>query len=266
MGPAFVQRTQVDTGASIITIARAYETARIICRARPMFKDIEDLDHVIPARAQMLMMFEISRTLRHGCYWLIEQYGEDLDIVNAVGRLKDGMRRVYKRSSSYVSRAAHSRMQKEQVEWMTMGVPEKLAHSVALLTLTRAALDIVDVAAERRRDVIDSARLYAKFNDALEIYWLHDSAEDLEVHGRWQAQARSNLREEIYQLRRELALGLIKQRSKRDPREVVDKWLQSHATGVARYKRTLDEMKLRGEVDFATLSVAAQELKDLISS
>jgi glutamate dehydrogenase len=157
-------------------------------------------------------------------------------------------------------------MQKAQVEWMSMGVPEKLSHSVALLTLTRAALDIVDVAAERKRDVIDSARLYAKFNDELELYWLHDSAEDLEVDGRWQAQARSNLRDEIYRLRRELALGLIKQRSKTDPRKVVDKWLQSHATGVAKYKRTLDEMKLRGEVDFATLSVAAQELSDLISS
>jgi glutamate dehydrogenase len=122
------------------------------------------------------------------------------------------------------------------------------------------------VAAERKRDVIDSARLYAKFNDELELFWLHDSAEDLEVQGRWQAQARSNLREEIYRLRRELALSQIKPRSKRNPREVVDKWLQSHAAGVARYKRTLEEMKLRGDVDFATLSVAAQELKDLISS
>jgi glutamate dehydrogenase len=266
MGPAFIQRTQVDTGASIITIARAYEVARIICRARPMLKEIEGLDSVIPAKAQMLMMFDISRTLRHVCYWLIERDGEDLDIVKAVDRLKDGMRRVYQRSSSYVSRAAHARMQKAQVEWMSMGVPEKLAHSVALLTLTRAAVDIVDVAAERKRDVIDSARLYAKFNDELGLFWLHDSAEDLEVQGRWQAQARSNLREEIYRLRRELALNQIKPRSKRDPREVVDKWLQSHATEVARYKRTLDEMKLRGEVDFATLSVAAQELKDLISS
>jgi len=266
MGPAFVQRTQAGTGASLITIARAYETARIICGARPMLKEIEDLDHIIPAKAQMLMMFEISRTLRHACFWLIEQYGESLDIVKVVGRLKDGMRRVYKRSSSYVSRAAHARMQKAQVEWMSMGVPEKLAHSVALLTLTRAALDIVDVAAERRRDVIDSARLYAKFNDELELYWLHDSAEDLKVDGRWQAQARSNLRDAIYQLRRELALSLIKQRGKRDPREVVDRWLQSHAAEVALYKRSLHEMKLRGEVDFATLSVAAQELKDLISS
>ena len=115
-----------------------------------------------------------------------------------------------------VSRAAHARMQKAQVEWMSMGVPEKLAHSVALLTLTRAAVDIVDVAAERKRDVIDSARLYAKFNDELELYWLHESAEDLEVQGRWQAQARSTLREEIYRRRRELALNQSKSRIKRD--------------------------------------------------
>jgi glutamate dehydrogenase len=266
MGPAFVQRTQADTGASFITIARAYETARIICRARPLLKDIEALDHVIPARSQMLMMFEISRTLRHVCYWLIEHYGEKIDIVKSVGRLKDGMTKVYARTSSYVSRAANARMQSAREKWIAMGVPEKLAHDVAVLVLTRAAIDIVDVAAERRRDVIESARLFAKFNDALDIWWLHNTSEDLKVKGRWQAQARSNLREEIYRMRRELALNLIKPRSTRDPRSIVNQWLEQHADEVADYKATIEEMRLRGKVDFATLSVAVQEFKNLISN
>ena len=146
-----------------------------------------------------------------------------------------------------------------------VGVPEKLAHSVALLVLTRAALDIVDVAAERKRDVIESARLYAKFNDELELHWLHNSAEDLDVSGRWQAQARSNLREEFYRLRRQLALRLITTRGKSDPREVAERWLKKHADQVTKYRKMLDEMRLREEIDFATLSVAAQELKWLIS-
>ncbi len=175
------------------------------------------------------------------------------------------MTRVYARTSSYVSRALNIRMQKARTEWMAMGVPEKLAHSVAVLVLTRAALDIVDIAAERGRDVIDSARLYARFNDALGIWWLHDSAEDLEVSGRWQAQARSNLRDEIYRLRRQLSLRLITPRSRRDPREIADQWLEKHAADVEHYRNTIEEMKLRGNVDFATLSVAAQELKKLIS-
>jgi glutamate dehydrogenase len=266
MGPTFVQRTQADTGASILTVARAYEAARIICRARPLLKEIEALDHQIPARAQMLMMFDISRTLRHVCYWLIDRYGEKLDIVASVDRLKDGMARVYARTSSYVSRAANERMQTAQVKWTDMGVPEKLAHKVAVLTLTRAAIDIVDVAAERKRDVIDSARLYARFNDELEIYWLHNSAEDLRVSGRWQAQARSNLRELIYNLRRQLAIDLLKQHSKRDPRKIVDEWLAARGTEVAEYKATIEEMRLLGKIDFATLSVAAQELEKLIST
>jgi glutamate dehydrogenase len=220
---------------------------------------------VIPAEAQMLMMFEISRRLRHTCYWLIEHYGAKLDIVRIVERLGDGMHRVYTRSASYVSRASNARMQEEQDRWMAMGAPEKLAHNVALLVLTRAALDIVDVAAERKRDVIESARLYAKFNDELELHWLHNSAEDLKVSGRWQAQARSNLRDEIYRLRRQLALRLITTRGKSDPREIAERWLKKHAVEVARYRKMLDEMRLREEIDFATLSVAAQELKWLIS-
>ena len=266
MGPAFVQRTQADTGASFITIARAYETARIICRARPLLKEIEALDHVIPARAQLLLMFEISRTLRHVCFWLIEHQGNNVDILRTVGRLKDGMTRVFSRTSSYVSRASNARMQEARDNWMGMGVPEKLAHSVAVLVLTRAALDIVDVAAERRRDVIDSARFYARLNDELGIWWLHNSSEDLKVTGRWQAQARSNLRDEIYRIRREFALQQIKPRSKRDTRDVVEQWLKQHATEVAEYKATIEEMKLRGKIDFATLSVAAEEFKKLLSN
>ena len=265
MGPAFVKRAQIDTGADIVTVARAYEAARIICRARPLWHAIEAMDHKIPATVQMRMMFEVSRTLRHASYWLIEQYGDELDIVEAVDRLRDGMNRVYSRSATYVSRATHARMQEAEHEWISKGVPENLAKRVALLILTRPALDIVDIAAERRRDVIDSARLYARLNDSLHLYWLHNSAEDLKVRGRWQAMARSNLRDEIYRIRRTVGLRLLTRRSKRDPRQIVDQWLAKREQEVGRYLHMIEEMKLR-KVDFATLSVAAQELRDLVSS
>ena len=250
----------------MMTIARAYETARIICRARPLLKEIESLDHVISARSQMLMMFEISRTLRHVSYWLIEQHGSALDIVKTVDRLKDGMTKIYTRSNSYVSKASRARIEKAEKKWLEMGVPEKLANKVSLLLLTRAALDIVDLAADRKRDVLESARLYSTFNDALKLHFLHNSAEDLVVSGRWQAMARSNLREDFYKLRRDLGNMLLTRRGKRDSRTVAKMWLAKHEPEVRRFTAMIDEMKLRGNIDFATLSVAAQELRDLISN
>jgi len=266
MGPAFVKRVQSDTDAAIVTIARAYEVARIICRAGPLLREIEALDHKIPASAQMSMMFEVSRTLRHACYWLIEQYGDKLDIVATVERLRDGMATIYSRSSTFLSKASRERHDNAEQSWIAMGVPAKLANRMSLLLLTRAALDIADLAAERDRDVLDSARLYSSFNDALGLYWLHNCAEDLKVSGRWQAKARSNLRDEFYRIRREIGLRLLTSRSKRDPGDVAAAWLKKNAIEVHRFKAMIDEMKLRNQVDFAALTVAAKELRDLISN
>jgi glutamate dehydrogenase len=266
MGPSFVSRAQSDTGASMVDIARAYEIARIVCRARPLFKEIEALDYKIDPRAQMLMMFEISRTLRHTCYWLIDRAGEHLDIVEWVERLKPGMGKIYTRSPSYVSQAARTNIEAAEEHWMFMGAPKKIANRVAHLLLTRAALDIVDLAVDRKRDVIESARLYSAFNDALGLHWLHNSAEDLDVSGRWQAMARSNLREDFYQLRREIGNKLLTRRGTRDSREVARRWLEQRAPEVQRWSQMLEEMKRRDTIDFATLSVAAQELRHLISS
>jgi len=266
MGPAFVKRAQVDTDAHIVTIARAYEIARIVCRAGPLLRAIESLDDKIPAGAQMSMMFEVSRTLRHTCYWLIEQYGDNLEIVKTVKRLKDRMARIYTRSGTYLSKASRVRNDNAESAWIEMGVPAKLANRMSLLLVTRAALDIADLAAERKRDVLETARLYSAFNDGLGLHWLHNCAEDLKVSGRWQAMARSNLRDEFYRIRRDVAFRLLTRRGKQDPGKVAAKWLQQREDEVSRFINMIEEMKLRGTVDFATLSVAAQELRDLTST
>jgi len=51
-----------------------------------------------------------------------------------------------------------------------------------------------------------------------------------------------------------------------EPRKIAEAWLKKHALEVDRFKKMIEEMKLRDEIDFATLTVAAQELRDLISA
>ncbi len=265
MGPAFAKRVQVDTGAQVVTIARAYETARILCRTGPLLETIESLDNKIPASAQLAMMFEVSRTLRHASYWLIERFGDDLDIVKTVDRLKDAMARVYTRANTYLSKANRARREVAERAWIEMGVPEKLANRMSLLLITRAALDIADLSADRKRDVVDVATIYAVCNDGLGLQRLHNCAEDLKVSGRWQAMARSNLRDEFYRIRRDLAAHLLKRRVKASPQDIAGRWLASREHEIAEYRSMTDEIQLRGNIDFATLSVVAQELRDLIS-
>jgi glutamate dehydrogenase len=265
MGPSFVKRVQDDTGANIVTIARAYTIARHVCRAGSLFKTIEALDTKIPAKAQMSMMFEVSRTLRHACYWLIEQFGDGLKIEPSVKRLKDSLTIVYARPAATMSPNARIRHEHAAAEYIDMGVSEQLANRMSALLLTRVALDIADLAYTCKRDVGETAKLYAAFNQHLGMFWLHSGAEDLKVSGRWQAMARSNLREEFYRLRREMAEPILASRSKKPVGARLDRWLADNQEAITRFRSMVDEMKLRGSFDFATLSVAAQELRDLIS-
>jgi len=266
MGPSFVKRIQIDTGANIVTIARAYTVARQICQAGPLLKTIEGLDYELPATAQVTLMFEISRSMRHASYWLIERFGDDLAIESTVDRLKTDMARIYTGTGGVISTAARIRHQKAAQSHIEMGVPEKLANRMSALLLTRPALDMADLAAIYKPDVIDLAKLYAATNEKLGIYWLHVCAEDLTVEDRWQAIARGKLRDDFFRMRRELAEQILRKRGKRDVPAAVDNWLARRSQKVARFTNMIEEMKLRSEIDYATLSVAARELRDLIST
>jgi glutamate dehydrogenase len=265
MGPVFVKRVQQDTGVSTVTIARAYVVARELCQASVIWRTIESLDNIVPATVQQDMLFDISRTLRHACYWLIERYGENLDIVEAVERLKAPLQTVYTRASSIVIGAGKERQKTAAAELGQMNVPDKLGRKMAGLLLTRGGLDIADLAVDYKTDVLQTARMYARLSERLGIVWLHRRTENLVVEGRWQAMARSNLRDDFYRARRDLANRILHAADKRSPLDEYADWLQKNAAGIQKFDAILAEMKLREETDFATLSVAAQELRKLIN-
>ncbi|MGB5345051.1 MAG: NAD-glutamate dehydrogenase [Woeseia sp.] len=265
MGPVFVKRVQQDTGASTVTIARAYIVAREICEATTLWRDIEALDNEMAATVQQTMLFDIARTLRHACYWLIERYGDKLDIVEAVTRLKAGMKTVYTRAGSIVVESGKQRQKTAAQELSNAGVPTALARRMATLLLTRGGLDIADLSLDYKIPVMDTARMYARLSERLGIVWLHRQVENLHVEGRWQAMARSNLRDDFYRARRDLATRLLRLVKDRKPIEEYEAWLQRNAAAVQKLETIIDEMKRRESADFATLSVASQELRKLVA-
>jgi glutamate dehydrogenase len=266
MGPAFVKRVQVDTGADVVTIARAYVVAREVTGASDIWRSIEELDNVIPAEIQQNMMFEVGRILRHACYWLIERYGDELDIVESVEQLKKNMAALYSRSLGILIGSSKDRQKSAASEYARLGVPEKLARHMSSLLLTRGGLDISDLANRYRKDILATGRMYSEMSDRLGIVWMNRCVESLEVEGRWQALARSNLRDDFYRIRRDFAVSLLSGRSRKTPEDIFQSWLNNNSTAMRKFDSILSEMQLRQDVDFATLSVASQELRKLTDS
>ena len=108
--------------------------------------------------------------------------------------------------------------------------------------------------------------MYAEMSDRLGIVWMNRCVESLEVDGRWQALARSNLRDDFYRIRRDFTVDLLSRRSRKSPEEIFRAWLTRNAAPVRMFDSILSEMQLRQDIDFAALSVAAQELRKLTDS
>jgi len=173
------------------------------------------------------------------------------------------MATIYARSTGIVTGAGKVRQKSAAGDYVRTGVPEKLARMMAALLLTRGGLDIADLAKLHKKDVVETAKMYAELSDRLGIIWMNRCIENLQVEGRWQATARSNLRDECYRIRREFVIGLLNKRGRGTPQVHFERWMERNALAIRKYDAVLAEMRLRDDVDFATLSVAAQELRRL---
>ncbi len=262
MGPAFAWRAADETGADAVSVARAYAVAREVCGARDIWADIEALDNVIPAETQYLVMFEVSRKLRHACYWLLRREQPYESIEAAVQTLKPGVSLVFQKLGSLLHDSARQRLARMSNEFESMGLPGRLAQRIAALTAVTSALDIVDIAGDR--DLRRVARLYFELGRGLRLDWVRERIDELQARGHWQALARSRLRDNIRNVQRTLTERLLEETGPElGTGEAVVSWLDGAGERVRVARHMLDEMQKSTRTDFATLSVATDELTKL---
>jgi glutamate dehydrogenase len=262
MGPVFPRRAEQDTGYPITAIARSYEIARDITAARSIWASIEALDTRIPADIQYAMMFEVSRKLRHACYWLLKthdgQFDDDL-VVSTREPLLD----VLKRLPEVLSKAGQQHLDGMRRQHARMGVPARLAAEVSALTYVADALEIVRLARLHHCDTTTIAEIYFRIGQRLQLEWLRTEIDRLEVDGRWQARARGTLRDNAVRAQRELTSRVRSLTSCTVSEDAIDELLASDAAAFDRVQTLVSQMKEGGGTDFATLTVAIDEFNKL---
>jgi len=264
MGPTFAYRMHEETGAGGAAIARAYSMAVGAFRLRDLWKEIEALDNKVPASVQYSMMVQISRLLKHATRWVLARRSRYPEIAPAVEHLGPGIGALITDLHDLLQGDDLAHFDSTCAQYTELGVPLSVARRVAGLNFLYAAMDIVEVAAQSDNDVAFVASVYFHLGSGLELDWSRDQIERLRVAGHWQAVARGTLRESLYALQRELAAQVIAGRTQRSSAaEVVEAWLTAHQAQVDHSRQLLNDMASLGDLDFATISVALQEIRKL---
>ncbi len=263
MGLAFFWRTREETGAAPADIVRSFCAALTAFDMRSLWAQIERLDNKVPASVQYAMLSQSARLLRHATQWLLNSpYGAQT-VGNTVERYAQGIGELQNALGKLVSNPDRKRLSETAALYTQIGVPSKLARRLAKMHPMYSAMDIVEVAHQGSMTPTDVAHIYFNLGEALSLNDLRDQSDRLEASGKWQAMARTSMRESLYRLQRDLTRQVIDTTQDLAPKQAVAHWLEVNASRVQRVHGTLGDMREANANDFASLSVAVQEIRKL---
>ncbi|MEM9172066.1 MAG: NAD-glutamate dehydrogenase [Pseudomonadota bacterium] len=266
MGPVFAIRASDDLGYGVQTVAASYVIARHLTATRGLWLDIEAMDTRIPADIQYSMMYQISRKLRHACYWLMKANEGKLDIEACIAHYGDRVITLLKQLPELMTEQGHSRYRRRAGEHIRMGVPEPIAQRVAGLAYITDVLEIVRLADECDGSLNALGELYFTTAERLSFAWIRDAIDSLEANGRWQARARASLRDAAVRAQCDLVSRIEQSSGKYTGTDALDAWCHDAAPVIERTQALMQEMRDNQARDFATLTVAVEELTRLAAT
>jgi glutamate dehydrogenase len=104
--------------------------------------------------------------------------------------------------------------------------------------------------------------VYGILGERLALDWLHEIVTARGRNNRWEIQARTSLRDDLYVVRRVLTEQVLRS-GEGGPEELVESWLDERAEAVARYRGLLADVRSAGARDPAAQAVAVREVSAL---
>ena len=251
------------TGAPVDDIARATAIAWEVHAIDALWDDVEAVADEVPAAVLADVLLEAQRLATRATRWLLLNRSSPLDVATAVEALGEDVRMVSGMLPALLHGAGREAFEERVAAWTSQGLPEALARRGAGLQPLAAALDVADVAAATASPIRLAAGVYGLLGERLSLDWLYEIVSARGRNNRWEVQARTSLRDDLYVVRRTLTERVLREGEGDDPAELVDAWLAARDDAVARVRELLADVRTAGARDPAAQAVAVREVSAL---
>jgi len=261
MGATFLMRMQEDTGRSVAEVAKAYTISRETLDARALWAQIDALDGTLPESVQIDALEVIWKLQRSFVRWLLSRPGAMPGITEAVNRYQAAFNDI-RVASGVLPDSQRPAYEASVQEWKDKGLPPALAQQLSELQFLEPAFDIIELAKGRKLKPVDVSKVHFRLGDALQLPWLFEQIDALEVNGRWHAVARGVLRDELAAHQRNLAAQVLSMKGSTAEAKVAA-WMGRDDSSLRFTLSMLAELAEQKSLDYPTVSVAVQRLGQL---
>ncbi|WP_144393407.1 NAD-glutamate dehydrogenase [Pleionea sediminis] len=267
LGSNFVYRIIDETGATPADVGICFTLAKEIFSMDKMWSDIQSLDHQVPARTQVDMMYQTQRMVRRCTRWFLRHRRKNLAINEGIEYFKSGVQELQKQVAKSLEESELKELEKKIDSMVNDGVPKPLASNVTYLSTMFSALDIVEMSKMTSLPIKMVADVYYQLGAELELHWFLNQIVSQPVDNHWQAFARASFREELDWQQRSLTVALIQMTSDCTTAEQkIQTWLDNNDELLNRWRQMVADFRASSSHEFAKFSVALRELVILVQN
>ncbi|WP_067721968.1 NAD-glutamate dehydrogenase [Nocardia yamanashiensis] len=263
-GISYVFRLVEEMGVTTDDAVRAFTAVTEIFGLPELWQRIRTTP--MPTAVRDELELETKRTLDRASRWLLSNRPQPLAVGADITRYRGGVRVLGAHVPAWKPGAIADSLTARSQSAIDRGAPRELAEEVYLLIHRFPALDIIDVAELTERDPKEVADLYYALDQHFAIQRLLDAVVGLERTDRWRTLARLAVRDDLYDSLRTLTSDVLNATSPEDtPEGKVAHWESLNQHRLSRARATLEEIFTAATFDMATLSVAARQVRGLVS-
>jgi glutamate dehydrogenase len=264
-GITFAYRVSEDVGVGPVDAVRSYVATNAIFRVGSVWRQIRAAsDDGLSVAVCDRLTLDLRRLIDRAGRWLLNYRPQPLAVGAEINRFAEKVRVLTPRMSEWLRGDDKAIVEKEAREFSSHGVPDDLAYMVTTGLYQYSLLDVIDIADIVDRDPAEVADTYFALMDRLGTDGLLTAVSRLERDDRWHSLARLAIRDDFYGSIRALCFDVLAVGEPAESgEEKIAEWEATNSSRVSRAQRTLTEIYDSGELDLATLSVAARQLRSM---
>jgi glutamate dehydrogenase len=264
-GITYAYRITEDVGVGPVDAVRSYVAVNAIFRISEVWRQIRAAgDNGVSVAVTDRMTLDLRRLVDRAGRWLLNYRPQPLAVGAEINRFAEKVRVLTPRMSEWLRGDDKAIVEKEAREFSSHGVLDELAYMVATGLYQYSLLDVIDIADIVDRDPAEVADTYFALMDRLGSDGLLTAVSRLVRDDRWHSLARLAIRDDIYGSIRALCFDVLAVGEPDETgEEKIAEWETTNSSRVSRAQRTLSEIYEGGELDLATLSVAARQLRSM---
>jgi len=267
IGPGFGFRVREEVGTNIAGVTRSYLTASKIFSTDELWRDIEALDNQVATSVQMEMMRMIARLIEQSVLWILRARQNKVVVRDLVDYFQAGVQELLEQMPKPLASKDRLALNRQIKYYLNAGVPREVAQQVSRIVMLSSAMDLVEVAKQRKREIQVVASLYYNLGSTLEFHWVREQISKLAVQTHWHSMAKTRLIDTLNKHQRDLTSQiLVTVKKQKNARKMIQQWADEYRFAYDRHLKMIVDLKARTSVDFAMMSVVVAGVGSLLKS